>query len=118
MGAAVSGRRAAGLKAWVYQRISAVYLAGFLFYLIGFFILTPPASYDVWRLWVAQPHVSMAWLLFFISLLLHAWVGIRNVLIDYIHPFELRFILLTLTGLGLIACGVWSLQIVILARIA
>jgi len=114
----MSGRRAAGLKAWVYQRITAVYLGGFLLYMVGFFIISPPSSYEMWRSWVAQPHVSMALQLFFISLLLHAWVGIRNILIDYVHPFELRFVLLTLTGLGLLACGVWSLQVVILAHIA
>lgn len=114
----MSGRRAAGLRAWVVQRLSAVYLGLFFIYLIGHFIFVPPASYEAWRLWVAQPHISMALLLFFLALLLHAWVGVRNVLIDYVRFFGLRLVLLALTGLALIACGVWGLQVVILARIA
>ena len=114
----MSGRRAAGLGAWVVQRLSAVYLGLFFLFLIGHFVFSPPASYEAWRLWVAQPHISMALLLFFLSLLMHAWVGIRNVLIDYIKPFGLRVVLLALTGFALIACGTWGLQVVILARIA
>jgi succinate dehydrogenase / fumarate reductase membrane anchor subunit len=114
----MSSRRAAGLRAWTLQRISAIYLGLFLLYLLSHFILSPPASYEEWRLWVADPRISMALLLFFFSLLIHTWVGVRNVLIDYIRPFSRRAALLTLLGLGLIAFGVWGLQVVMLARIA
>ncbi|HEC15136.1 MAG TPA: succinate dehydrogenase, hydrophobic membrane anchor protein [Sedimenticola sp.] len=114
----MSGRRAAGLRAWVVQRLSAIYLGLFFVYLIGCFVFAPPASHEAWRSWVAHPYISMALLLFFLSLLLHAWVGVRNVLIDYVKPFGLRLVLLALTGLALIACGAWGLQVVILARIA
>jgi len=114
----MSSRRAAGLRAWTLQRISAIYLGLFLIYLLSHFIISPPTSFDEWRLWVADPRISMALLLFFFSLLIHTWVGVRNVLIDYIHPFGLRMTLLTLLGLGLIAIGVWGLQVVMLARIA
>ncbi len=113
----MSSRRVSGMQAWALQRITALYLALYISYMIGLFIFAPPASYDAWRFWVAQPHVSMAMLLFFGSLLFHAWVGIRNILIDYIKPFALRLTLLVLTGLGLLACGVWSLEVVISARI-
>ena len=113
----MSSRRAAGLRAWTLQRISAIYLGLFFIYLLSHFIASPPASYEEWRLWVADPRVTMGLLLFFLFLLFHAWVGVRNVLIDYIHPFGLRVTLLTLVGMGLIACGAWGLEIVILARI-
>ncbi len=113
----MSGRRVSGMQAWVLQRITALYLALYISYMIGLFIFAPPSSYDAWRLWVAQPHVSMAMLLFFGSLLFHAWVGMRNILIDYIKPFALRLTLLVLTGLALLACGAWSLEVVISARI-
>lgn len=114
----MSGRRVSGMQAWVLQRITAIYLALYITYMVGFFIFTPPPSHDAWQLWVVQPHVSMAMLLFFGSILFHAWVGIRNVLIDYIKPFGLRLTLLILVGLGLAACGVWSLEVVMSARIA
>ncbi len=114
----MSSRRVSGMQAWALQRITAVYLAIYIVYMIGFFIFTPPVSYEAWQLWVARPHVSMAMLLFFGSVFLHAWVGVRNVLIDYVHLFSLRFTLLTLVGMALLACGVWSLEVVMSARIA
>ena len=113
----MSGRRVSGMQAWALQRITAVYLALYITYMIGLFIIAPPASHDAWQLWIGQPHVSMAMLLFFGALLFHAWVGIRNILIDYIKPFGLRLTLLILTGLGLMACGAWSLEVVMSARI-
>jgi len=113
----MSGRRVSGMQAWALQRITAVYLALYIAYMIGLFIFAPPASHDAWQLWMAQPHVSMSTLLFFGSLLFHAWVGIRNILLDYIKPFGLRLALLTAVGLGLMACGAWSLEVVMSARI-
>lgn len=111
-------RRAAGLRAWVLQRITAVYLGLFIIYLGAHLLFSPPASHEQWRLWVADPRISITLLLFFISLLLHAWVGIRNVLIDYLHLFAVRITLLTAAGLGLAACAVWVTQVVMLARVA
>ena len=113
----MSDRRVSGMQAWALQRITAIYLALYITYMIGFFIFTPPASHEAWQNWIAQPHVSMAMLLFFGSIFFHAWVGVRNVLIDYVHLFSLRFTLLVLVGLGILACGVWSLEVVMSARI-
>ena len=51
-----------------------------------------------------------------VALLLHAWVGIRDVLIDYVPPLAARLTLLTLFGLGFVASGIWALQVILLAR--
>lgn len=110
-------RKASGLRAWILQRLSAIYLALFLLYAGLRWLPAPPASYQVWRAWVADPWVGIAILLFFLSLLLHAWIGIRDVLIDYVHPFGVRLTLLTLTGVGLLGCGLWVLQVVLMARV-
>jgi succinate dehydrogenase / fumarate reductase membrane anchor subunit len=67
---------------------------------------------------VAHPLVSLATLLFFASLLLHAWVGIRDVIIDYVHPTAIRVSVLTVIGFGLVGCAAWALKIIILAQVA
>jgi succinate dehydrogenase / fumarate reductase membrane anchor subunit len=109
-------RRATGLRAWILQRISAGYLALFSILVAWRWLPHPPGSYEQWRDWLADPWISVALLLFFASLLLHAWIGIRDVLIDYVHPFGVRLSFLALTGVGLISCGLWALQVVLTIR--
>lgn len=99
--------RASGLKAWLVQRVSAVYLGLFLIYFLGTLWLRPPQGYFAWYDWILSTPVALSLALAFIALLLHAWVGLRDVLIDYIHPFVVRLPLLCLLAGGLFACALW-----------
>ncbi len=109
-------RRGAGLKAWVVQRITAVYLAVFTVYLVLHLVYAAPVDYSAWRAWVARPAVSVGFLLFVPALLAHAWVGIRDVLIDYVKRIGARVFLLALVAFAFIACGLWALQALFLLR--
>ena len=110
-------RKASGLKAWVLQRATAIYIACFSVALLLVMLFNPPADYVQWRDWFAGPLVGIATLVFIVSVLLHAWVGIRDVMIDYIKPLGLRVTLLALVALGLLACGLWASQSLILVRL-
>ena len=99
-------RKASGFKAWVLQRVSAVYLAAYFLYLLAYFALCPPASHGEFTAWLAAPLVGVATALFLASLLLHAWIGLRDVVIDYIHPLEARLAALAVVALLLLACAV------------
>lgn len=103
-------RRASGLRAWLWQRLSAVYLLGFTAYAAIRLGTCPPQSYDEWHAWMAAPFVALATALFFGALLIHAWVGVRDVIIDYVHALSARLALLALTALGLIGAGLWALK--------
>lgn len=109
-------RNASGLRAWALQRISAVYLGLFTLVLILHFLFNPPADHAAWRDWVTQPWVSVGLFLYIGSLLLHAWVGIRDVLIDYVHPIAIRVTLLSLFGFMFLGSGLWALQAIFLAH--
>jgi succinate dehydrogenase / fumarate reductase membrane anchor subunit len=100
-----------GFQAWLLQRLSAVYLAMFLLFVVISLGINPPVNYEVWHAWVTDPLVWTLWILFFVSLLLHAWVGIRDVILDYIHPLWLRFTMLSLVGLSLIVMAIWVFRI-------
>ncbi|MBI3574960.1 MAG: succinate dehydrogenase, hydrophobic membrane anchor protein, partial [Gammaproteobacteria bacterium] len=63
--------------------------------------------------WLAQGPVRLAWGLFIASLLAHAWIGLRGVFMDYLRPAVLRFVASLLTGLGLLALGLWAAQILL-----
>jgi len=72
-------------------------------------------SFEVWRAWVAHPAANIALLLFVFSLLMHAWVGGRDVVIDYVKSAAIRYVLLIVFALALIILGLWSLRILLLA---
>lgn len=111
-------RQASGLQAWALQRISAAYIGLYIIYLIGHFIFNAPETFEVWKAWVGSPFVSFFMLIFIAALLLHAWVGIRDVLIDYIKPIMQRVALLSLFAIGLIGSGLWFAKVVFLAAAA
>jgi len=104
-----------GLRDWLLQRLTAVYLACFLVYLMVHFYRQPPVSYPQWQSWIAHPAMSVASALFILAVLLHGWVGMRDVVLDYIHSLRLRLLVLSLIALLFIGCGLWALQILMRA---
>jgi succinate dehydrogenase / fumarate reductase membrane anchor subunit len=111
-------RQASGLRAWALQRLTAVYIALFSLYLVGILLFAAPADHAAWRAWVGQTPVSVAMLLFVASVLLHAWIGVRDVVIDYVHPIAIRAALLGVIGLALVAMGLWAAQVLVLVRLS
>ncbi len=107
--------QAHGLRDWLLQRVTAVYLGCFVAYLMVHFFLQPPQSYEQWHAWIAQPLIAIASVGFILAILLHGWVGIRDVIFDYIHSISMRLMLLSLIGLLLVACGFWALRVLVLA---
>ncbi len=107
-------RRASGFRAWVFQRISAVFLAIYTLFLFGLFLFYPPTSYLEWKGLVANPAFNISLLFCTFFLLFHAWVGVRDIIIDYIHPLMIRVIALTVMALVLIGSGLWTVKFLFL----
>ena len=103
----------AGLRAWLWQRLSALFMGVYLLIFLTLMVYDPPRDFQDWHDRVASPWVAVPMLLFFTGLLLHAWVGIRDVIIDYVHWPALRLFKLSLTGLALLACGFWVTNILL-----
>jgi succinate dehydrogenase / fumarate reductase, membrane anchor subunit len=83
----------------------------FVVLILAHFVVDPPHSYAAWSGWMMSSSVSMATAVFFAALLAHAWVGLRDVIIDYVHAIAFRTGLLVLAGFGLTAIGVWVVRI-------
>lgn len=105
--------RASGLKAWMLQRVSAIYIALYLVYFLGVILVCQPSGYQEWHEWITSLPMSLATTVFFLALLAHAWVGMRDVFLDYIKPFVLRLILLTLLAVGLLVMALWVIRILL-----
>jgi len=109
----VSWRAAAGLRSWLLQRLSALYIVVFLLALASAWG-GGAVSFEAWRAWVAQPLANVGLMLFVLALLGHAWVGARDVVMDYVKPVQWRYLLLVSIGLVLAGLALWSLRIVLL----
>jgi len=94
-----------GLRAWVVQRISAAILLGFVLWFAAGLLMAPPGTYDEWRALVAHPTAEIALTIFFAALLAHAWVGVRDIVLDYVRWRPLRAAILVGVAAGLLATG-------------
>jgi succinate dehydrogenase / fumarate reductase membrane anchor subunit len=100
------------------QRATALYLALFGVYLGLHFALAPPTDHAALIDWVTRPWVALGLLLFVPTALAHAWVGIRDVLMDYLRATGLRVAALTIMAFVFTASGLWALQAIIVAQLS
>ncbi|HEC30126.1 MAG TPA: succinate dehydrogenase, hydrophobic membrane anchor protein [Gammaproteobacteria bacterium] len=112
---AAMSRRVQGLDSWLWQRISALYLGLFLIYFITGLLLMGQFTYSAWQGWILHPINSTFLFIGFLMLFLHSWVGLKDVIMDYIHPVAIRALVLMLSGLGLLFCLVWVSRILFMA---
>ena len=110
-------RAAQGLRAWLLQRFTAIYLAVYLLSVLAYGAARDELSFAQWRAWMGQPWMGVTTVLFALALLLHVWVGIRDVLIDYIHAIWLRLLLMAATALVLLASLLWTVRALTLAAL-
>ncbi len=106
-----AGSAHAGMMQWLWQRVTSIYMAGFVVYVIVHLSLSPVRDHAGWQAWFALGYVRLAWAIFILSILVHAWIGMRSIYLDYLHPLWLRFSVSLLTALGLLALGLWAAQI-------
>lgn len=100
-----------GIGSWLFQRLTAVVMAVYFIGLFGYVVGKGDLSYPGWAEIFAPVWMKAATLIVILALLYHAWVGMRDLWMDYIKPTWLRLSLQTLTVLWLLVCAVWSVQI-------
>ena len=100
-----------GLRDWLVQRASAVVMVAYTLILLGVLLIQPSLQYPEWKALFSNPWMRLASLIFLLSLFIHAWIGVQDVLMDYVQPTGLRLLLQVPVILVLIAYTVWSIQI-------
>ncbi|HEX9171135.1 MAG TPA: succinate dehydrogenase, hydrophobic membrane anchor protein [Telluria sp.] len=100
-----------GLRDWLAQRVTAVIMAVYSVIVVFVLLAGKPITYGVWRDLFAQGWMRVATLLFAASLAWHAWVGMRDILMDYIKPDGLRLSLQVGTLVVIAAYLGWAIQI-------
>jgi succinate dehydrogenase / fumarate reductase membrane anchor subunit len=100
-----------GTRGWLAQRITALVMALYTPVALYIFLSRAPWTYEAWQAFFAQGWVRIATLLFVVSLAWHAWVGVRDILMDYIKHDGLRLALLVVTVLLLAGYVSWAVEI-------
>lgn len=100
-----------GLRDWVVQRISAVYMAIYTLGMLGYFAFHPSLSFAEWHSLFSYTWMKTATIILLMGLLLHAWVGMWTIFTDYVKPACLRAALEYLVILMLVACLIWGIMI-------
>lgn len=100
-----------GMHAWLLQRMTAVFMLIYFIAAIGYFVFFTPADYNQWHDIISAMPIAIATMLFVVALSLHAWVGLRDVVIDYIHRFSLRILLLGLIFILLFGQTLWIILV-------
>ncbi len=100
-----------GLRDWLMQRITAVVMLLATLVFAAFFLMHPSVQFEDWQGFLSYQAVRVLALLFFLSLFLHAWVGVRDILMDYIKPVGVRLTLQVVVIVTLVSYALWTVSI-------
>jgi succinate dehydrogenase / fumarate reductase membrane anchor subunit len=113
MKAQLAGSSRQGLREWLVQRVTAAYMGGFALYALIYLALSAPGTYVDWRALALASGFRIALALFFGSALVHAWIGLRSVFLDYLKPLWLRGAASALALMTLWALALWTALILL-----
>jgi succinate dehydrogenase / fumarate reductase membrane anchor subunit len=100
-----------GLKDWLAQRVTALLMAVYTLLFAGILLICPPQHYGDWRGLFENQWMRVATFLFFVSLFWHAWIGVRDILMDYVKPTAVRLGLEIIVAVLLVGYAGWAIQI-------
>ena len=100
-----------GMRDWLSQRVTAVLMALFTVVLLVQLLLPGPLGYDRWAGIFAAQWMKVLTLVVIVSLAWHAWVGVRDIWMDYVKPVGVRLALQVFTIVWLVGCAGWAVQV-------
>ncbi|KAF1046834.1 succinate dehydrogenase, hydrophobic membrane anchor protein [Xylophilus sp.] len=101
-----------GLRDWLAQRATAALMALFTIALLVQVIFTSgPIGYGKWAGIFAAQWMKVLTFAVIVGVAYHAWVGVRDVLMDYVKPVWARLSLQILTIVWLVSVAGWAFQV-------
>ncbi|HRD84253.1 MAG TPA: succinate dehydrogenase, hydrophobic membrane anchor protein [Rubrivivax sp.] len=100
-----------GLRDWLSQRITAALMALYTLVVVVQLLLPGPLGYEKWAGLFAAQWMKVATFVVIVALGQHAWVGLRDIWMDYVKPVGLRLCLQVLTIVWLVGCVGWATQV-------
>jgi len=106
-------KRYPGMRAWLTQRLSALVMVIYIAFAVVRFLIIQPNYYEAWVDFFNPLWWRIATLLFWISLCVHAWLGIRDVLKDYVPNPSARDVLDILLVVSLWVYLFWAVWLLL-----
>ena len=100
-----------GMRDWLSQRVTAALMALFTLVLLVQLLLPGPLGYDRWAGIFSAQWMKVLTFVVVLSLAWHAWVGVRDILMDYVKPVGSRLVLQVATIAWLVGCTGWAVQV-------
>jgi len=100
-----------GMRDWLSQRVTATLMALFTIVLIAQVLFGGPLGYDRWAAIFSSQWMKVLSFVVIVALLLHVWVGMRDIWMDYIKPVGVRLGLQVFTIVWLVGCAGWAIQV-------
>ena len=102
-----------GLGDWLVQRFTAGLMAIFTIVLLIQVIFSKGSiGYDKWAGIFSSQWMKVLTFAVIVALLYHAWVGMRDITMDYItSPVWLRLLVQVFTMVWLVGCAGWAIQV-------
>jgi succinate dehydrogenase / fumarate reductase membrane anchor subunit len=105
-----------GWKDWLVQRVSAVVMAVYTIGVLGIALWNGGIDHALWQALFANGAFKLATFVFMLALCWHAWIGVRDIWMDYVKPVGARLTLEVLTAVALAVYVGWTVQILWGAR--
>ena len=100
-----------GLRDWLSQRVTAVLMALFTLVLLAQLLFGGPLGYERWAGIFAAQWMKVLTFVVILALGWHAWVGMRDIWMDYVKPLAVRLTLQVATIVWLVGCMGWAVQV-------
>jgi len=100
-----------GLRDWLIQRITAVVMVLYILTLVGYLLIQPVLDYNSWTLLFSSNPVRSFSLLFLLCVFYHAWIGVRDIVMDYVNPALIRLFIHVMVILTMLLYVIWSVLI-------
>ena len=101
-----------GTRDFLAQRSTAVLMALYtVVLLVRFLTVGGPVGYEQWAGIFAPQWMKFLTLALFVALGWHAWIGVRDIWMDYVKPTGLRLTLHVLTIAALVGYTAWAAAI-------
>ncbi len=100
-----------GVREWMIQRVTAVVIAIYVVVAGGYLLLQPRLDHAAWTQLFTGQSMRLVTLFVLLSVFYHAWIGVRNVVMDYIRADGVRLVVHVFVILALLLYSLWSVQI-------
>lgn len=100
-----------GLSDWLVQRITAALMVIYTLFIAGYVLLHSDLGYDRWTGLFSNQVMRSFSLVFLLAVYYHAWIGVRDIVMDYVKAAGIRLAIYVVVIVALLLYAIWGVEI-------